>query len=139
MTRRSHGRVLPGDWHTGYEILWRATTSPEWEHAEKVGNVTRATLKLSKDNVIFAVRAVDAAGARKLAGCAACRSAREATPIAQPDTMMLVDLSFPAVALRPNRADESRTYDLVEPAPVHALGETADSDLRWDLPVDGSP
>jgi hypothetical protein len=47
---------------SGYEILWRDTTSPEWEHAEKVGDVTRATLKLSKDNVIFAVRAVDAQG-----------------------------------------------------------------------------
>ena len=45
-----------------YEILWRATTSPEWGHALKCGNVTRATLKLSKDNVIFAVRAVDAEG-----------------------------------------------------------------------------
>jgi hypothetical protein len=45
-----------------YEVLWRATSSPEWEHALKCGNVTRATLKLSKDNVIFAVRAVDAAG-----------------------------------------------------------------------------
>src|SRR5579863_2571378 len=43
----------------GYEILWRATTSPEWEHAQDAGNVTRITIKLSKDNVIFAVRAVD--------------------------------------------------------------------------------
>jgi hypothetical protein len=51
---------------SGYEILWRATTSPEWEHAQKVGNVTRTTLKLSKDNVIFAVRAVDAQGIRSL-------------------------------------------------------------------------
>src|SRR6201984_2210934 len=42
-----------------YEVLWRATTSPEWEHAENVGNVTRTTMKLSKDNVILAVRAVD--------------------------------------------------------------------------------
>lgn len=49
-----------------YEVLWRATTSPEWEHAENVGNVTRATIKLSKDNVIFAVRAVDSAGNRSL-------------------------------------------------------------------------
>jgi hypothetical protein len=47
---------------SGYEILWRATTSPEWEQVEKVGDVTRATLKLSKDNVIFAVRTVDAHG-----------------------------------------------------------------------------
>jgi hypothetical protein len=45
-----------------YEVLWRATTSPEWEHALKCGKATRATLKLSKDNVIFAVRAGDAAG-----------------------------------------------------------------------------
>ncbi|MGB8062386.1 MAG: M28 family metallopeptidase [Candidatus Sulfotelmatobacter sp.] len=51
---------------TGYEVLWRATTSPEWEHAENVGNVTRATMKISKDNVIFAVRAVDLAGHRSL-------------------------------------------------------------------------
>jgi peptidase M28-like protein len=45
-----------------YEVLWRATSSPEWEHVLKCGNATRATLKLSKDNVIFAVRAVDAEG-----------------------------------------------------------------------------
>ncbi|MGH9494110.1 MAG: M28 family metallopeptidase [Candidatus Sulfotelmatobacter sp.] len=47
---------------SGYEVLWRATTSPEWEHVQKFGAETRATLKLSKDNVIFAVRAVDHAG-----------------------------------------------------------------------------
>jgi hypothetical protein len=45
-----------------YEVLWRATTSPEWEHAQNVGNVTHTTLNLSKDNVIFAVRALDAEG-----------------------------------------------------------------------------
>ena len=50
-----------------YEVLWRDTTSPEWEHAKPVGNVTRATLPMSKDNVIFAVRAVDSAGHRSLA------------------------------------------------------------------------
>ena len=51
---------------SGYEILWRGTTSPEWEHVQKVGNVLRVTLKLSKDNVIFAVRAVDGEGHRSL-------------------------------------------------------------------------
>ena len=56
----------PGGLAAGYEILWRATSSPEWEHVEKVGSVTRATLKLSKDNVIFAVRAVDNQGHRSL-------------------------------------------------------------------------
>lgn len=49
-----------------YEILWRDTTSPEWEHAQPAGNVARATLPLSKDNVIFAVRAVDSMGHRSL-------------------------------------------------------------------------
>jgi hypothetical protein len=49
-----------------YEVVWRATTSPEWEHAQGMGSATRATLKLSKDNLIFAVRAVDRAGHRSL-------------------------------------------------------------------------
>jgi hypothetical protein len=49
-----------------YEVLWRDTASPEWEHAQSVGKVTHATLPLSKDNVIFAVRAVDGAGHRGL-------------------------------------------------------------------------
>ncbi len=56
----------PGGRVAEYEVLWRATTSPEWEHVQKVGNVLRATLNLSKDNVIFAVRAVDADGHRSL-------------------------------------------------------------------------
>jgi Peptidase family M28 len=49
-----------------YEIVWRATSAPDWEHMQSVGNVTRATLKVSKDNVIFAVRAVDNEGHRTL-------------------------------------------------------------------------
>jgi hypothetical protein len=49
--------AVPGA--ASYEIVWRATSAPDWEHAQLVGNDTRATLKLSKDNVIFAVRAVD--------------------------------------------------------------------------------
>jgi len=56
----------PGGLATEYEVLWRATSSPEWEHSQNVGNVTRTTMKLSKDNVIFAVRAVDGAGHRSL-------------------------------------------------------------------------
>jgi hypothetical protein len=46
----------------GYEVLWRATSSPEWENAKQVGNTTRATLPISKDNVMFAVRSLDADG-----------------------------------------------------------------------------
>ena len=45
-----------------YEIIWRATTSPRWEHAQKAGAVNTATVKVSKDNVIFGVRALDKAG-----------------------------------------------------------------------------
>jgi len=57
----------PGGLATGYEILWRDTTAPDWEHVQAVGDVTRATLPRSKDNVIFAVRALDAKGHRSLA------------------------------------------------------------------------
>jgi hypothetical protein len=56
----------PGGRAAEYEVLWRATTSPAWEHAQSFGNATRATLTLSKDNVIFAVRAVDRAGHRSV-------------------------------------------------------------------------
>jgi hypothetical protein len=57
----------PGGRAASYEVLWRATTSPEWEHERAVGNVTRFTLPMSKDNVIFAVRAVDNQNHRSLA------------------------------------------------------------------------
>lgn len=59
-----HWDASPGA--TGYEVLWRATSAPEWEHSQPVGASTRSTLKLSKDNVIFAVRAVDNEGHRSL-------------------------------------------------------------------------
>jgi len=49
-----------------YEVLWRDSASPEWEQAKSVGNGTHAMLPLSKDNVIFAVRALDSAGHRSL-------------------------------------------------------------------------
>ena len=58
--------AAPGGLASEYEVLWRATSSPEWEHAQEVGSATRTTMKLSKDNVIFAVRAVDRAGHRSL-------------------------------------------------------------------------
>ena len=52
---------------TSYEVLWRATSSPEWEQVRAVGNIASTTLLVSKDNVIFAVRAVDNQGHRSLA------------------------------------------------------------------------
>lgn len=46
----------------GYEVVWRETTAPEWTHVKRVGDVTTATINLSKDNVFFGVRAVDKDG-----------------------------------------------------------------------------
>ncbi len=57
----------PGGLATAYEVVWRDTTASEWTDVKNVGNVTKATLPLSKDNVFFAVRAVDAKGHRSLA------------------------------------------------------------------------
>jgi len=54
-----------------YELLWRETTAPDWQYVQAVpaaagdGAVT-ITVPVSKDNVIFGVRAVDAAGHRGL-------------------------------------------------------------------------
>jgi hypothetical protein len=56
----------PGGQAKEYEVLWRDTTNSEWAYVQKVGAATRATMKLSKDNVIFAVRAVDSQGHRSL-------------------------------------------------------------------------
>jgi hypothetical protein len=50
----------------GYEVLWRATSSPNWERAQDAHDTTRITLPQSKDNVIFAVRAYDKEGHRSL-------------------------------------------------------------------------
>jgi len=44
---------------TGYEVVMRETTDPDWTSAIPVGNVTSVTLNISKDNVQFGVRAVD--------------------------------------------------------------------------------
>jgi hypothetical protein len=49
-----------------YEVVWRATSAGDWEYVQPIPAGTRATLNVSKDNVIFAVRAVDAAGHRSL-------------------------------------------------------------------------
>lgn len=46
----------------GYRIVWRETTAPFWQGAKYVGNVTEASVKLSKDNYFFGVQAVDKDG-----------------------------------------------------------------------------
>ena len=48
----------------GYEVVWRSCTEPDWTRRIPVGNVTTATIDLSKDNVFFGVRAVDRDGHR---------------------------------------------------------------------------
>ncbi len=53
---------------TSYEIVWRETAAPNWQSslAAKPGEQS-ITLPISKDNVIFGVRAIDSAGHRSLA------------------------------------------------------------------------
>jgi Zn-dependent M28 family amino/carboxypeptidase len=51
---------------SAYEVVWRSTNAADWEYVQTVSSGTRATVPVSKDNVIFGVRAVDAAGDRSL-------------------------------------------------------------------------
>jgi hypothetical protein len=48
----------------GYEVVWRETTASDWTHAIDVGDVVKAKIDLSKDNVFFGIRAYDKAGHR---------------------------------------------------------------------------
>jgi hypothetical protein len=45
-----------------YRIVWRDTTAALWQNHKDVGLVTRATLPISKDNVVFGVQAIDKDG-----------------------------------------------------------------------------
>jgi len=56
----------PSSGAAAYDVVWRSTSAADWEYAQTISSGTRATLKVSKDNEIFAVRAVDAAGHRSL-------------------------------------------------------------------------
>jgi hypothetical protein len=47
----------------GYEIVYRDTNAPYWQHVIPVGNVTSFTVKgITKDNFLFGVRAIDRDG-----------------------------------------------------------------------------
>ena len=47
----------------GYEVFWRETTAPFWQHSVSAGKVTRFTVpKVSKDNFLFGAAAVDQDG-----------------------------------------------------------------------------
>jgi len=51
----------------GYEVVWRDTNAPYWQHTIPVGNVTSFTVKgITKDNFLFGVRAVDTNGNRSV-------------------------------------------------------------------------
>ncbi len=52
---------------TTYEVVWRGTNENLWTHSQSAGAETHLTLNVSKDNVLFGVRAVSAAGDRSLA------------------------------------------------------------------------
>ncbi len=47
-----------------YEIVWRASDAPDWQHARDVGDVTEATVPVSKDDYVLGVRSVDDRGLR---------------------------------------------------------------------------
>ena len=52
---------------TTYEVVWRETNENLWTHSASAGTQTHLKLDVSKDNVLFGVRAVSAAGDRSLA------------------------------------------------------------------------
>ncbi|WP_263373369.1 M28 family metallopeptidase [Granulicella aggregans] len=53
--------------NTAYEVVWRATELPDWTTFVSAGTKTTIKLPVSKDNVVFGVRSVDAAGHRSIA------------------------------------------------------------------------
>jgi hypothetical protein len=52
---------------TAYELVWRDTDASTWQHAEPPVTTNTITVHESKDNVVFAVRSVDAQGHRSVA------------------------------------------------------------------------
>jgi hypothetical protein len=50
-----------------FEVVYRDTYQPDWTDVISVGDVTTIAIPISKDNVIFGVRSVDAAGHRSAA------------------------------------------------------------------------
>ncbi|EEB95948.1 hypothetical protein MPER_05000, partial [Moniliophthora perniciosa FA553] len=51
-----------------YEIVWRASDAPQWTGVIPVGKVNTATVRLSKDNAQFGVRAMGTNGYKSPAG-----------------------------------------------------------------------
>ena len=67
-----------------YEVVWRDTSAPTWTNLQSAATATTITLPISKDNVIFAVRTVDAAGHRSPAVYPTTTRNRTFAPAAAP-------------------------------------------------------
>ena len=52
---------------TNYQVVWRPTDQPLWTTYADAGSAHTLKLAVSKDNVVFGVRSVDAAGHRSIA------------------------------------------------------------------------
>ncbi len=61
LTWKAPAGAPPG---TTYEVVWRATAEPTWTTFVSAGMALTLKLPISKDNNVFAVRSVDAAGHR---------------------------------------------------------------------------
>lgn len=59
-------RWQPSAGAASYEIVWRATDAAQWQFGKNVGNVTEATVPVSKDDYVLGVRAIDAQGHRSV-------------------------------------------------------------------------
>ncbi|HEY1654890.1 MAG TPA: M20/M25/M40 family metallo-hydrolase [Candidatus Tumulicola sp.] len=57
-------RWKPGANAVSYEIVWRATDASQWQFVRDAGNVTEATVAVSKDDDILGVRSVGRNGLR---------------------------------------------------------------------------
>ncbi len=57
-------RWQPAASAASYEIVWRASDAPQWQHARDVGSGTLGTVPVSKDDYVLGVRSVDANGLR---------------------------------------------------------------------------
>ncbi len=62
--------VSPEPDAAGYEVLYRDTSSPRWQHVIDAGDVREFTVDLSKDNWFFGVRSYDQNGFRSPVGFA---------------------------------------------------------------------
>jgi hypothetical protein len=67
-----------------YEIVWRPTDASGWTMSQSAGQATSIKLPVSKDNVIFGVRSVDASGHRSPAVMPAPVRPTRAPAAAQP-------------------------------------------------------